>query len=77
MRPSLAFVFAGAVSIAVPAHGQSTEQVERLAALGQVWGFLKYYHPGVAGASSSRSSSSEKLDMLFCYSARADVTRAS
>ena len=27
---------------------QSPQQVERLAALGQVWGFLKYHHPGVA-----------------------------
>lgn len=27
---------------------QSTEQIERLATLGQVWGFLKYFHPGVA-----------------------------
>ena len=30
------------------AEAQSREQVVRLAALGQVWGFLKYYHPGVA-----------------------------
>ena len=27
---------------------QSPQQVERLAALGQVWGFLKYHHPGIA-----------------------------
>ncbi|HSA55684.1 MAG TPA: S41 family peptidase [Gemmatimonadaceae bacterium] len=31
-----------------PAAPQSQEQVERLTALGQVWGFLKYFHPGVA-----------------------------
>ena len=29
-------------------EAQAREQVERLTALGQVWGFLKYYHPGVA-----------------------------
>jgi C-terminal processing protease CtpA/Prc len=30
------------------AEAQSREEVERLTTLGQVWGFLKYYHPGVA-----------------------------
>ena len=32
----------------VPAVAQTPEQVHRLALLGKVWGFLKYYHPGVA-----------------------------
>lgn len=27
---------------------QTPEQIERLVTLGKVWGFLKYYHPGVA-----------------------------
>ena len=31
------------------AAGESSAQTSRLAALGKVWGFLKYYHPGVAG----------------------------
>lgn len=30
---------------------QSRDQVERLTSLGQVWGFLKYFHPGVAAGS--------------------------
>src|SRR4029450_92442 len=30
------------------AEAQSREQVDRLVALAQVWGFLKYFHPGVA-----------------------------
>lgn len=30
------------------ADAQSRQQVDRLATLGKVWGFLKYYHPGVA-----------------------------
>lgn len=33
---------------ATRAEAQSSEQVERLASLGQVWGFLKYHHPAVA-----------------------------
>lgn len=37
---------------AVRAEAQSREQAERLGALGQVWGFLKYYHPGVAAGSA-------------------------
>ena len=31
-----------------PAVAQTPEQVHRLALLGKVWGFLKYYHAGVA-----------------------------
>lgn len=30
------------------ADAQSRDQIERLTSLGQVWGFLKYFHPGVA-----------------------------
>jgi carboxyl-terminal processing protease len=33
---------------AAPVWSQTPEQVERLATLGKVWGFLKYYHPAVA-----------------------------
>jgi carboxyl-terminal processing protease len=33
---------------AVRVDAQSSEQIERLAALGKVWGFVKYFHPGVA-----------------------------
>ena len=31
-----------------PAQKLSKEQIHDLALLGQVWGFLKYYHPSVA-----------------------------
>ena len=34
--------------VATNASAQSREQIERLASVGQVWGFLKYFHPGVA-----------------------------
>jgi len=44
---ALAIVAFGAVT----AEAQSREQIDRLTALGQVWGFLKYYHPGVAAGS--------------------------
>lgn len=30
---------------------QTAPELDRLAALGKVWGFLKYYHPGVAAGS--------------------------
>jgi C-terminal processing protease CtpA/Prc len=30
---------------------QTASEIDRLAALGKVWGFLKYYHPGVAAGS--------------------------
>src|SRR5678816_1040640 len=30
---------------------QTTPEIDRLAALGKVWGFLKYYHPFVAAGS--------------------------
>jgi C-terminal processing protease CtpA/Prc len=33
---------------AAPVWPQTPDQVERLATLGKVWGFLKYYHPAVA-----------------------------
>ena len=33
------------------AEAQTSREVEHLAALGKVWGFLKYYHPGVAAGS--------------------------
>ena len=42
---------AGALLLAiapVQTASQSPVEVERLAALGQVWGLLKYFHPGVA-----------------------------
>ena len=44
----IATLVAALTLISARAEAQSREQVERLAALGQVWGFLKYYHPGVA-----------------------------
>ena len=34
--------------VVAPVRSQTPEQVERLAALGKVWGFLKYHHPNVA-----------------------------
>jgi C-terminal processing protease CtpA/Prc len=40
----LAFLFL----VTVRADAQSGEPVERLSTLGRVWGFLKYYHAGVA-----------------------------
>jgi carboxyl-terminal processing protease len=40
-----------ALLFAFPVEGQSRDQVERLTSLGQVWGFLKYFHPGVATGS--------------------------
>ena len=39
------------VLFAPHADAQSREQVARLTTLGQVWGFLKYFHPGVAAGS--------------------------
>jgi C-terminal processing protease CtpA/Prc len=38
------------------AGAQSREQVDRLAGLGKVWGFLKYYHSGVAGGRANWDS---------------------
>ena len=44
LRTASALLALGVVS----AEAQVPEHVERLSALGRVWGFLKYYHPGVA-----------------------------
>ena len=38
------------------ATAQTPQQVERIATLGKVWGFLKYYHPGVATGTISWDS---------------------
>ena len=40
----LTFLFLGVIR----AEAQSRVQIERLATLGKIWGFLKYYHSGVA-----------------------------
>lgn len=45
---------AAAALLFLTAHSlraQPTQEIERLAALGQVWGFLKYFHAGVATGS--------------------------
>jgi len=49
MRRLRAAVIVFFVLGAAGVEAQTPEQVERLATLGRVWGFLKYYHPGVAG----------------------------
>ena len=51
MRRLCALTFFTLLVYARPTAAQSREQVERLAALGQVWCFLKYFHPGVAKGS--------------------------
>ena len=48
MRRLSALTLIALLLFARPIAAQSREQVERLTALGQVWGFLKYFHPGVA-----------------------------
>jgi C-terminal processing protease CtpA/Prc len=49
MRRLSAVAAAALVSVTAPSlRAQPTQEVERLAALGQVWGFLKYFHAGVA-----------------------------
>ena len=51
MRRARAFLAATLLLVAATTHSasaQSPEETERLTALGQVWGFLKYFHPGVA-----------------------------
>ena len=42
-------IVAALLLVPVGAHSQSPDEVRRLAELGKVWGFLKYFHPGVAG----------------------------
>lgn len=49
MRTRLLLAAAVVLVVAsAPADAQSPEESERLSLLGQVWGFLKYFHPGVA-----------------------------
>ena len=53
---TILFVAALGLVSAPPARGQSAETIERLATLGRVWGFLKYYHPGVAAGTRNWDS---------------------
>ena len=50
-RGSLAVVFLGFAVFVTAGHTKevaATSKSEKLATLGKVWGFLKYYHPGLA-----------------------------
>lgn len=51
MRTIRALPIVALILVARHTDAQSRDQVERLASLGQVWGFLKYFHPGVATGS--------------------------
>src|SRR5262245_38754037 len=47
MQFQAALVTTALVCVSV-SRASAQSEVERLASLGKVWGFLKYYHPGVA-----------------------------
>ena len=48
MRRGVCLALTAVLGVSSVAAGQTPAEVRRLAALGRVWGFLKYFHPGVA-----------------------------